>query len=294
VLLSWLTENLATKGYVVAAIRHRDPPITERAKFAEPLLRRPLDIAFVTGALQQSPGDHGIDPARVGLVGYSMGGYGVLTAGGASLDPEGPAAALVPGGLLKRIALGGDGQQVVRVPAVKAIVALAPAGGSLRAWGDGGLAAVTAPLFLIAGDRDGTVDYASGARSFFDAATRAERWLLTFRGAGHRIGLGPAPPEMRGRLWDQDWFEDPVWRQERIVGINQHFITAFLDRYLKDDETRAAWFEGLPSDSTTGEWPAPAQADYDAYSPGSGGITVWKGFQRGHAEGLELLHATPR
>ena len=51
-LLNWLTENLASKGYVVAAIRHRDPPITERSRFAEPLLRRPLDIAFVAQSLQ--------------------------------------------------------------------------------------------------------------------------------------------------------------------------------------------------------------------------------------------------
>ena len=32
---------------------------------------------------------------------------------------------------------------------------------------------------------------------------------------------------------------------------------------------------------------------YGEYSPGTDGITVWKGFQRQHAEGLELLHATP-
>ena len=38
VALSWLTENLASKGYVVAAIRHADPPITDRSKFPELLL----------------------------------------------------------------------------------------------------------------------------------------------------------------------------------------------------------------------------------------------------------------
>src|SRR5512134_1119847 len=42
IAFSWLTENLASKGYVVAAIRHEDPPLTDRSKFAEPLLRRPL------------------------------------------------------------------------------------------------------------------------------------------------------------------------------------------------------------------------------------------------------------
>jgi hypothetical protein len=99
---------------------------------------------------------------------------------------------------------------------------------------------------------------------------------------------------MRNRLWDLDWFEDPVWRQERVVGINLHFITAFLDRNVKDDAGRAAYLDGLPRESVQGEWPASAGLGYDAYSPGGDGITVWKGFQRGHAEGLELLHEAPR
>jgi hypothetical protein len=124
-------------------------------------------------------------------------------------------------------------------------------------------------------------------------ATGSNRYLLTYKGAGHRIGLGPAPAEMRTRLWDQDWFEDPVWRQERIVAINLHFITAFLDRYVKGDASGASYLDGLVSDSTKGEWPASAGLPYGAYSPGADGITVWKGFQRGHAEGLELLHASP-
>jgi hypothetical protein len=34
-------------------------------------------------------------------------------------------------------------------------------------------------------------------------------------------------------LWDQDWFEDPVWRKDRINAINAHCISAFLDRYVK-------------------------------------------------------------
>jgi predicted dienelactone hydrolase len=293
VALSWLTENLASKGYVVAAIRHADPPITDRSKFAELLLRRPLDIAFVARSLRSLGAKGGIDAARTALIGYSMGGYGVLTVAGGELEPDSPLAKMVPGGLLAPYVRGGGASDDVRVADVKAVVAISPAGGSLQAWGTDGLRGITAPLLLVAGDRDGSVDYQSGARAFFDMATNSDRYLLTYKGAGHRIGLGPAPDEMRSRLWDQDWFEDPVWRQERIVGINLHFITAFLDRYVKDDASRASYLDGLVRDSTQGEWPASAGLPYGAYSPGADGITVWKGFQRGHAEGLELLHATP-
>jgi predicted dienelactone hydrolase len=294
IALSWLTENLASKGYVAAAIRHADPPITDRSGFPEVLLRRPLDIAFVAGALPAALGDSpAVDTSRVALVGYSMGGYGVLTAAGAELDPAGAVVTMVPDGRLKAYARGGESLGALRIAGLKAVVALAPAGGSLKAWGADGIGSITAPLLLIAGDRDGTVDYASGARTFFHQATRSNRYLLTYLGGGHRIGLGPAPEEMRTRLWDQDWFEDAVWSASRIVGINLHFITAFLDRYVKDDASRAAYLDGLVPQSAEGDWSAPAGLPYATQSPGGDGVTLWKGFQRQHAEGLELLHAPP-
>lgn len=294
IALSWLTENLASKGYVVAAIRHADPPIVDRTGFPSVLLRRPLDIAFVAKELPAAIGSApAVDMTKVALVGYSMGGYGVLTAAGAELDPASPIVQMVTGGALAAYARGGASRDAVRVGNLKAVVALAPAGGSLNAWGKDGIGAITAPLLLIAGDRDGTVDYASGARTFFDQAVHSNRYLLTYLNGGHRIGLGPAPAEMRAKLWDQDWFEDAVWSAPRIVGINLHFITAFLDRYLKGDESRAAYLDGLVPRSSDGAWP-PAQGEaYGAYSPGTGAVTFWKGFPRGHAEGLELLHAAP-
>ena len=295
VLLSWLTENLASKGYVVATIRHADPPITDRTRFPETVLHRPLDVAFIARALQRSlGGKQFVDAARIALIGYSMGGYGVLATAGGELDPASPLAQLVPDAGLAPYARGGDQRDSLRVSGLRAVVALAPAGGSLGAWGEDGLAAITVPLLLIAGDRDFTVDYRSGARAFFDQAVNSNRYLLTFKGAGHRIGLGPAPEEMRSRLWDQDWFEDPVWSAERIVGINLHFITAFLDRYVKQVASRAGYLEGLAPQSSDGTWSAPDGLPYAVYSPGGDGVTLWKGFQRQHAEGLELLHAAPR
>jgi predicted dienelactone hydrolase len=294
--MTWLTENLASKGYVVAAIRHEDPPITDRSKFSQPLLRRPLDIAYVARTLQTTlSAEHLIDPARTALIGYSIGGYGVLTSAGATLDAASPMAKMIPGGLLLPYARGGAMHDAITVRGLRAVVAISPAGGgSLAAWGSDGISAITAPLLLIAGDSDRTVDYASGARAFFDAATGTHRYLLTFKGAGHDIGLSPAPDTMRQRLWDQDWFEDPVWRADRVNAINAHFITAFLDRYVKDDESRAAYLNVPDPESAAGAWPATSHLAYDAYSPGTGDVTVWKGFQRNHAAGLELLQADPR
>jgi predicted dienelactone hydrolase len=295
VAMTWLTENLASKGYVVAAIRHDDPPITDTSKFPVLLLRRPLDIAFVARTLQASlSAEHLVDPSKTALVGYSMGGYGVLTAGGATLDPAGPAAKMVPAGLLTPYARGGRETEAVTVSSVKAVVAISPVGGGvLAAWGAEGLKGIHVPLLLISGNKDRTVDYASGALSMFDMATNAQRYLLTLKEGGHSIGLNPAPRSMQGRLWDQDWFEDSVWRKERVNAVNIHFITAFFDRYVKGDTGRAAYLDVHTPDSDDGVWPAQSSLPYDAYSPSNSSITVWKGFQRNHAAGLQLLSAAP-
>lgn len=291
--MTWLTENLASKGYVVAAIRHDDPPITDKDKFAQLLVRRPLDVAFVTQTLKcVLARERLVDPSRVALIGYSMGGYGVLTAAGATLDPTAPVMKMVPGGLLTRYARGGSKRDAITVKGLRAIVTLAPAGGGrLVAWGTEGLKDIRAPLLIIAGDADRTLDYATGARAIFDSSTGTDRYLLTLEGCGHSIGLNPAPDSMRGRLWDQDWFEDPVWRKDRINAIDAHFISAFLDRYVKDDTSRDAYLNVPTTESDAGTWPMSVPSAFDAYSPGTNGISVWKGFQRNHAAGLELVQA---
>ena len=93
---------------------------------------------------------------------------------------------------------------------------------------------------------------------------------------------------MRARLWDQDWFEDPVWRAERVNAINAHFITAFLDRYVRGEVSRDSYLNVPVPDADAGTWPTTDTAPYAAFSSGANGNSVWKGFQRSHAAGLEL------
>ncbi len=289
--LSWLAENLASKGYVVAAIHHRDPDISDAKGFPGPLMRRPLDIAFVAQELQARTGKGallGADISRMALIGYSMGGYGVLTAAGANLDPAGGAAA-IPGGLMKPYLRGGSRAGELRVPGLKAVVAIAPAGIRFKIWGADGLSAITAPLLVIGGDQDHTVGFENGIKPVFDLALNSDRYLLVFENGGHSIGMSGAPTTMRGALWDFQWFEDPVWRKERVMSVSQHMITAFLDRYVKGEASRAAY---LDTDVVMGDqarWPSSAPAGYSAISPGGPGAT-WKGFHRNDTQGLELHH----
>ena len=293
--MTWLTENLASKGYVVAGIHHEDPNpyVISAERRAVPNFNRPLDIVFVVQQLKALLGTQ-IDPASIALVGYSQGGYGVLTAGGATLDPDGPAMGLVPGGWLRKYARGTPGAAELSIPGLKAIVALAPAGGSPKgAWGGEGLASITAPLLIIQGDSDPVVDYKTGGRAVFEGAVHSDRYLLTYKQAGHAIALNPAPAEMRGSVWDMDWFEDPIWRQDRINAINLHFITAFLGLHLRGQADRADWLNVPEVNSDDGIWNAPPGTPWGAYSPGGNGVTLWKGFQRRHARGMELRRALP-
>lgn len=289
-MMSWLTENLASKGYVVAAIHHADPNpyVRGAATGAAPNFNRPMDISFVARQLRSDLGNL-IDPQKLALIGFSQGGYGVLTAGGASLDPNHPNIGLVAGGWLKTIARGSSGASTVKVPGVKAIIALAPAGGGeTNVWGAEGLAEIKAPLLLIAGDRDPVVGYERAAKAFFALAVNSDRYLLTYKQAGHAIAHNPAPVGMRGSVWDMDWFEDPIWRQDRINGINLHFITAFLAVHLRGDADKRSFIDLSVVDSDVGEWNAPQGTPWGAYSPGGPGVTLWKGFQRRHARGMTL------
>jgi predicted dienelactone hydrolase len=296
--MSWVAENLASKGYVVVGPHFRDPPYGDSGGLAEPLARRPLDIAFVAARVQaQAQARQGVfaaaDAARTVLIGYSMGGYGVLTAAGGALSPT---LAPITHGALAPFVAGAPRAGELKVKDVAAVVAISPAGifGAAEAWGPTGLSGITAPTLFLVGGQDHVVGYDPGVKTLWAQEIHAPRYLLTFENGGHSIGMDPAPDSMRARLWDLDWWEDPVWRKERVIGIELHMITAFLDRYLVADAAGGADLDVATPLSNDGVWAAKAGEPYAAVSPGPPASTIWKGFQRAHAQGLELRFAPPQ
>lgn len=298
--MTWVAENLASKGYVVVGISHRDPPYGEASAFLGPVLRRPLDDAFVAWMIQRRARAAGdmlnglVDPDRVAVIGYSMGGYGALTEAAGGFDPDGAPAKLLPQRYIGRYLPGAPTRDEVQIQGLKAVVAISPftgqAGGPVLT--PQALAGVRTPMLLIAGDQDRVVGFA-GVKSVFDQSVHAPRWLLVFKEAGHSIGMNPGSPGAETTLWGLDWFEDPVWRKPRVTGVSLHFITAFLDRYLKDETDRDAYLAAKVANSDDAVWPQSAVGAYDAFSADAAPVTVWKGFQRVHDAGLELLHADP-
>ena len=102
-LMSHLAENLASKGYAVVSIDHADSTYNDQNIPEAVAVDRPRDVHFILHALTAAqsasaagePVQHPVlarlATDRIGLVGYSMGGYGVLMAQGAQL------AAWLPG-----------------------------------------------------------------------------------------------------------------------------------------------------------------------------------------------------
>jgi predicted dienelactone hydrolase len=287
--LTYLTENLASKGYVVAAIDHTDSVFGEVRAFSSTLLNRSSDQLFTITALEQTPFLRGIlDASRVAIVGYSMGGYGALASAGAPYSKQGGAARLVPGGYFESLT-----QARPRPENLKAIVAIAPWGAQPpnNNWDADGLAGIRIPSLFIVGDQDDVSGFDQGVKRAFDGARNSDRCMLVYENARHNVGGNPPPPEALGDFTARAFFDEPVWRKDRIAEINQHFVTAFLDLYLKGIETRRTYLHLPVAKSNEGAWPLPqGQSTGATFSDGQ---TYWKGFQRRWAVGLEMHCAAP-
>ena len=187
------------------------------------------------------------------IVGYSMGGYGALATAGAGYSKQGGSARAIPGGYFDAWTAGN--------PQIRSAQARQPKGdGGHRAVGQSaaeqqlgrqGLAGIRVPSLFIVGDQDDVSGYEQGVRKAFEGAVNSDRCMLVYENARHNVGGNPPPPEALGSFTARAFFDEPVWRKDRIAAINQHFVTAFLDLYLKGDDTRRAYLD-LPVKSTEG------------------------------------------
>ena len=299
--LSYLTENLASKGYVVVAIGHTDSIVGDVKPFPSTLLNRSTDQLFIVAAIEdlaQKP-EHFLhnllDTAHSAIVGYSMGGYGALISAGAGLSSASP---LTQNGVLDDLKADSAKFKAVRRDQIKAVVAIAPWGeqAPYKAWDAVGLGAIQIPSLFIAGDHDDVAGFKDGPKHAFEQAVNSERCMLVYENARHNTGGNPPPPGVQMSYREMQHFDEPVWRKDRITAINQHFVTAFLDLYLKGDESRRPYLHVSPVSSNDGEWPAgPNSPDEGAFSTGkdSQGHAFWLGFERRWALGLEMSCVSP-
>lgn len=282
-LMTYLTENLASKGYVVVAIDHADATFRDAGPFHSTLYFRSIDVLFTLDAIDalSQAGTESflaglVDCHQTGLVGYSMGGYGVLNVGGAGYSPQlSNFFQAQTGGstIIDKRCAGNEAYPAQPDPRIKAIVAFAPWGQNFGVWNEEGLQGLSVPTFFIAGDQDDISGYDNGIKAIYEGATNAERYLLTYAGARHNVAPNPAPPEALAPGLDLDEYlryADSVWDTRRMNNINQHFLTAFLGWKLQGNDELATFLALSPTASD-----------------------AWAGFQPRTAVGLSFASGQP-
>ena len=263
-LMTYLTENLASKGYVVVAIDHAESTFRDADGFPSTLLNRSLDVLFILQEITELSKADGsflqglVDTDRTALIGYSMGGYGVVNVAGAGYSPQATQFfASMTGGskaLQKRTA-GNPEYQASIDPRIKAVVAFAPWGMQRGVWNTEGLAGLKIPSFFVAGSQDDISGYEKGTKAIYEGAINSDRYLLTYLNARHNVAPNPPPAEsLKPGLHLDEYlrYADSVWDQRRINNINQHFVTAFLGVHLKQMDSYRAF---LNIDESNKEWP---------------------------------------
>jgi predicted dienelactone hydrolase len=265
-LMTYLTENIASKGYVVVAIDHTEATFRDAGGFQSTLLNRSLDDLFVLNEIarmgkQDDSFLNGlVDSDNTALIGYSMGGYGAVNVAGAGYSPQ--AAQLfgtMAGGskaLLKRT-MGNTEFEASIDSRIKVIVAFAPWGMQRGVWNAEGLAGIKIPSLYIAGSLDDISGYENGTKAIYEGAVNSERYLLTYLDARHNTAPNPAPIEALDPARSIDEYlryADSVWDSRRMNNVNQHFVTAFLGYYLKGNQDYKAYLH-VKENIEKNEWP---------------------------------------
>jgi predicted dienelactone hydrolase len=299
-LLAHLGENLASKGFVVASIDHPDSTYDDQKGFASTLYNRPYDQLFVLAEMDRLSRDGsgsvlaGIaDASRTALVGYSMGGYGLLSVLGAGFsDASVDASNAPPNRLLFERAASNPAYAKRADPRIRAAIAIAPWGVQAGSFEAAALRAITTPVFLVAGSADDISGYEKGTRVAFEAATAADRYLLTFLNGSHNVAAPiPAPAEAYAysatlKAFPFMHYADAVWDSVRSNNILQHFATAFLSVYLKGEREMQAFLDVVPRGIDAVHSVGPDGKPRP-------GHTYWKGFKPRTAAGLVLEHLQP-
>jgi predicted dienelactone hydrolase len=278
-IFTYLTENLASKGYVVVSIDHMESTFRDLAGFPSTLLNRAKDQLFVLNQMAElgKPFPKNflsglVDANNTALIGYSMGGYGVLNAAGAGYGQQilPQFTALSGGSKAIEVRMNSYPDYKKTVDArIKAVVAFAPWGMNRNLWDAEGLAGLKVPTFFIAGSQDDVSGYEKGIKAIFLGCVNSDRYLLTYENARHNTAPNPPPPEsLKPELVDEyNFYAEPSWSEYRINNINQHFVTAFLGILLK-------------------------KKDYQKYLDMNENANdkTWPGFKPRTSVGLQLLH----
>jgi len=243
--LAWLAIELVKQGYMVAALDHWGNTFDN--KIPEYFVRyweRPLDVRFlITHLLSDKSFSPFIDKEKIGMVGFSFGGYTALALAGAELNcdllktrsktTEGKKEFCIPelGDLRKLIAeIPCDSiQSSFKDDRIKAFVALAPALGL-------GFDQVkqtkhaTDPILIIGSENDQIAPIKTNAENFHQLIPHSR--LLTLGGkAGHYIFLNEGNEILKKEAKNY-YVDDKATNRKAMHEYVEKVITEFFQANL--------------------------------------------------------------
>jgi predicted dienelactone hydrolase len=247
---SFLTEDLASHGYVVLSANHDGNTAADQllgnsvSQDVNDFLRPNVVKAEIDWALAQSSGKSSayprlkgaIDEARIGLVGHSYGGYTALaTAGGHS----GPAGTIAPD------------------PRIKAVVGQAP---YTRRLSDAELTGIKIPVMLMVGTKDITTPLELDSQRPFDLITGPPVVLAVMTDAAHqsytdvcmyldeipKLPDAPALVAAAIKVQATEGCGPEFMPYARDMELSSGLTVAFLNEFLAGTPD-ASWFSGETS-----------------------------------------------
>lgn len=278
---AYLTEHLASQGFVVVAGNHEDNWGTFPAPNITSDISRPADVsAWIDFAEKQTAAGGAlagvIDIARIAVGGHSYGGYTALAVAGARYNPTWYLDVVCADNVLAEddplnncSALARDLDKLATLAGlngvpeglwpswqdarVDVIFLLAPS----STFGAEGSAAVTIPTMSLTGSVDPMQDVELNVYVTHENLSSVNKSLVVFQGGGHTMFLNDCTSATGMADIAFEWCSDAMWDTNRVHDFTNHFVTAFLLAELKGDAEAAkvlapenAVFPGIQYETT--------------------------------------------
>jgi predicted dienelactone hydrolase len=245
--LAWLAIALAEKGYIIAAPDHWGNTLDN--KIPEYFVRyweRPLDISFlITQILADKSIGYYINKDKIGVAGFSFGGYTSLALAGADLECT----------LLKTNAKTPDGKKEFNIPElgdlrklieqiscdnvpktfkdrrIKAFVALSPALG-LGFNSTGQTKNIDSPVLIFGAENDNIAPTKTNAE-FYSELIHGSEFILLKGKAGHYVFLNSASENLKKEAKKYYMDDKSVNRDSIHKKVEEEIIMFFQKSFNK-------------------------------------------------------------
>ncbi len=272
---TFLTEHLASYGFVVVAIDHPKNTLLDALSGAlnddallESFATRPFEmLRLITFLDQADPFESQyelLDMSRMVVSGHSFGGYTALAVGGAQLDfsasaerctadPEASLGCSIYPRLDEVATLRGLDEvpqglwPATTDPRIQAVVALAPASEDL--FGEIGITHLDLPTLMLTGSADAVLPVEGHFYPIYDALPHEQKASVVFENGGHYLFVTDCSyfPTLLLNMGLFSKCSDLVWDMQRAHEITNHYVTAFLLTVLYDDaDAHSVFTAGSP------------------------------------------------